>query len=236
MTCLSPIAPWFNRQGRPSNAEAYKSSAPRDVPGTAAKTTTITDTRQPHETFLFPAPAQALAAGSLALALTTAGIRAQSPEGSPKSAGEGKEGKLSTAEETYLQQTASDNLGEIAIAYLALEKAASNDTKTNAENIIDTHTKSMKQLMALASKHDFFVKLQPNLTSYDKLVDQGGNTFDKFYAAEQQKLNQEALDQLNGMMGQITSDDVKDFAKDDMKDDQTHLKDSKELASKLDKG
>ena len=179
---------------------------------------------------------QALAAGSLALALGVVGVHAQSPSGSPKSAGEGKLGKLSTAEETYLQQTASDNLGEIAIAYLALEKAASNDTKTNAENIIDTHTKSMKQLMALASKHDFFVKLQPNLSSYEKLVEQGGNTFDKFYAAEQQRLNQAALDQLNGMMSQLTSDDVKDFAKDDLKDDQNHLKNSQELASKLDKG
>ena len=67
-----------------------------------------------------------LTAGSLALSLLAAtGLRAQTPSASPKSASEGKEGKLSTAEETYLQQTATENLGEIAIAYLALEKAAS---------------------------------------------------------------------------------------------------------------
>ena len=178
--------------------------------------------------------ARLLAAGSLALSLLTAtGLRAQTPSASPKSAGEGKEGKLSTAEETYLQQTATENLGEIAIAYLALEKAASNDTKTNAKDIIDTHTKSMKDLMALASKHDVLIKLQPDLTSYDKLVSQGGNTFDKFYAAEQQHLNEEAISQLNGVMGSFTADDVKDFAKEDLKDDQDHLKKSKELAAKL---
>ena len=182
----------------------------------------------------FNRSAKAVVAGSFALALTIAGLRAQSP--SPKSAGEGKLGKLSTAEETYLQQTASENLGEIVIAYLALEKAASNDTKSNAENIIDTHTKSMKQLMALASKHDFFVKLQPDLSSYEKLVEQGGNTFDKFYAAEQQRLNEDAINQLNGVMSQLTSDDVKDFAKDDLKDDENHLKISKELAAKLQNG
>ena len=132
-------------------------------------------------------PAKTLAAGAFALALAAVSLPAQTPTptASPKSAGEGKEGRLSTAEETYLQQTASENLGEIAIAYLALEKAASNDTKTNAKDIIDTHTKSMKELMALVSKHDFFVKLEPDLSSYHKLVDQSGNTFDKFYAAEQ---------------------------------------------------
>lgn len=182
-------------------------------------------------------PAKTLAAGALVLTLATVGLHAQTstPTSSPKSAGEGKEGKLSTAEQTYLQQTASENLGEIAIAYLALEKAASNDTKTNAKDIIDNHTKSMKQLMALASKHDFFVKLEPDLSSYNKLVDQGGNNFDKFYAAEQQRLNEDAVNKLNGLMNQLTAEDVKTFAKDDLKDDQDHLKISKELASKLDK-
>ena len=87
--------------------------------------------------------------------------------------------------------------------------------------------------MALASKHDVFIKLQPDLTSYEKLVSQAGNTFDKFYAAEQQRLNEESISQLNGVMGSLTADDVKDFAKEDLKDDQSHLQKSKELAAKL---
>ena len=37
-------------------------------------------------------------------------------------------------------------------------------------------------------------------------------------------------------MGQITASDVKDFAKDDLKDDQSHLKDAQDLAAKLNKG
>ena len=91
--------------------------------------------------------AKALAAGSLAFAVTAGGVLAADTAG--------KETQLSTAEQTYLQETANDNLGEMAIAYMALEKAASNDTKENAKDIIDTHTKSMKDLMALASKHDY---------------------------------------------------------------------------------
>ena len=179
--------------------------------------------------------AKALAAGTLALALTVVGIHAQSPTptDSPKSAYEGKEGKLSTAELDYLQKTADDNLGEMAIAYLALEKAASNDTKTNAKDIIDTHTKSMKDLMLLAAKHDAFIKMQPNMTAYKKLIDEGGNTFDKFYAAEQQKINEDSINQLNSVMGQLTADDVKDFAKEDLSDDKSHLEKAKDLAGKL---
>lgn len=175
---------------------------------------------------------KAAAAGTLALALTATGFYAPSSS----AADNGKEGALSAAEQTYLQQTASDNLGEIAIAYLALEKASSEDTKSNAKDIIDNHTKSMKDLMALASKHNFFIKLQPNLSSYEKLVDQGGMAFDKFYAAEQQRLNEEAISQLNGTMNNLTAADVKDFAKDDLKDDQSHLQKSKDLAAKLNKG
>ena len=179
--------------------------------------------------------ARALATGSLALALTVVGVRAQSPTptDSPKSASEGKEGKLSTTELNYLQKAADDNLGEMAIAYLALEKAASNDTKTNAKDIIDTHAKSMKDLMLLAAKHDAFIKLQPDMTAYKKLIDQGGNTFDKFYAAEQQKINEDAIGELNGTMDQFTADDVKDFAKEDLSDDKSHLEKAKELAGKL---
>ena len=185
-------------------------------------------------------PARLLAAGAIALTTAWTPIHAQdtSALGTPTPAAEshGKEAALSPAEQQYLQEVAKDNLGEIATAYFALEKSASNAVKDYAKDLIDTHTKTMKTLMELAARHDVVLKLEPDLTSFQKLQSLGGGEFDKAYTAEAQRLNQQATDQLNGLMGQITASDVKDFAKDDLKDDQSHLKDAQDLAAKLNKG
>lgn len=151
----------------------------------------------------------------------------------PALAADDKQPALSETEQQYLQGVVKDNLGEIATAYLAIEKSASNDVKSYATSLIDTHTKTMKQVMELASRHNAFLELQPDLSGYQSLVKQGGSEFDKAYVAEAQRLNQQALDKLNPLLGQITSSDVKSFAEDDKKDDQNHLKDAQDLAGKL---
>ena len=184
-------------------------------------------------------PAKLLAAGAVALTAAWTPLHAQDTSvlgtPSPASESQGKESPLSPAEQQYLQAVAKDNLGEIATAYLAIEKSASNAVKSYAKDLIDTHTKTMKTLMELAAKHGVVLKLEPDKTSFAKLESVGGGEFDKAYAAEAQRLNQQAADQLNGLMGQITASDVKDFAKDDLKDDQSHLKDAQDLAAKLNK-
>lgn len=174
-------------------------------------------------------------AGSLALVLTATSLRAQnsSPAATAASEKDGKKAALSPVEQTYLQGVAKENLGEIAVAYLALEKATSSDVKSHAKDLIDTHTKTMKELMELASKHDAFFNLEPNLSAYQKLQTRGGADFDKFYAAEAQRLNQEAIDKLNPILSQFTSSDVKDFAQGDLKDDKEHLESAQKLAAKL---
>ena len=148
-------------------------------------------------------------------------------------ADDGKEAALSAPEQQYLQAIVKDNLGEIATAYLAIEKSSSNDVKSYALSLIDTHTKTMKQVMEMASRHNAFLLLEPDLSAYQTLMKQGGSDFDKAYLAEAQRLNQQAIDQLNPLMGQLTASDVKSFAQDDLKDDQKHLKNAQELAGKL---
>ena len=148
-------------------------------------------------------------------------------------ADDGKEAALSAPEQQYLQAIVKDNLGEIATAYLAIEKSSSNDVKSYALSLIDTHTKTMKQVMEMASRHNAFLLLEPDLSAYQTLMKQGGSDFDKAYLAEAQRLNQKAIDQLNPLMGQLTASDVKSFAQDDLKDDQKHLKNAQELAGKL---
>ncbi len=153
----------------------------------------------------------------------------------PPTATPGPDGKsrLSDAEGQYLCSVAKSNFTELAISFLAIEKGASDAVKKNADEMIDNHVKSMKQLLELASRHDLFVPLSVDGKLIQELAMKSGAAFDPAYAAAAQKINQEAIDGLNGVLGQITDDKVKSFAKDDLDDDKKHLKDAQELAAKL---
>ena len=146
---------------------------------------------------------------------------------------EGKEPALSDTEQKYLQGIVAENLGEIAMSYLAIEKSASNDVKSYALDVIDTHTKTMKQILEIASRHNAFLALEPDLSAYKNLLQPGGSDFDKMYLSETQRINQEATDKLEPLVGQISASDVKSFAQDDLKDDKEHIKKAQDLAGKL---
>lgn len=172
-----------------------------------------------------------LAAGSLLLPVSPAFAQA------PITATPGPDGKskLSEAEGQYLRSLAKSNLTELAIGFLAIEKGASDAVKKHADEMIENHVKSMKQLLELASRHDLFVPLEVDSDMVQELTLQSGATFDPAYAAAAQKINQEAINDLNGVLSQITDDKVKSFAKDDLDDDKKHLKDAQDLAAKLEK-
>ena len=157
-----------------------------------------------------------------------ASAHAQNP---PAAAGKGP--ALSAAEQDYLQRVLRENIGEMDIGLLAIEKASSDAVKRHARDLVDTHVKTMKELMELASRHNVFLPLEPDKSAYEKLHALGGAEFDRAYAAEAQRLNQAAIDQLNGVIAGFTADDVKDFAKRDLADDQEHLKGAQDLTAKL---
>ena len=145
----------------------------------------------------------------------------------------GKEPALSDTEQKYLQGVVSANLGEIAMSYLAIEKSASNDVKSYALDVIDEHTKTMKKILEIASRHNAFLALEPDLSAYNNLLKPGGEEFDKAYLAESQRMNQEATSKLEPLTSQINAADVKSFAQSDLKDDQEHIKKAQDLAGKL---
>lgn len=159
-------------------------------------------------------------------------VSAQTPAPTAAAAA-GKRPALSGPEQDYLKRVARENLGEMVVGLLAIEKGTSDAVKSHGRDLVDTHVKTMKELMELASRHDFFLPLEPERSAYERLQAAGGAEFDQLYAAEAQRLNQAAVDQLNGLMGQLTSDDVKDFARRDLADDQEHLKSAQQLAAKL---
>ena len=145
----------------------------------------------------------------------------------------GKEPALSDTDLKSLQGVVSANLGEIAMSYLAIEKSASNDVKSYALDVIDEHTKTMKKLLEIASRHNAFVALDPDLSAYNNLLKPGGAEFDKAYLTETQRMNQEAIGKLEPLASQAGAADLKSFAQDDLKDDKEHVKKAQDLAGKL---
>lgn len=145
----------------------------------------------------------------------------------------GKLPPLAAGEQDYLRRVVRANLGEMAVGLLAIEKGTNDAVKKHGRELVDTHVKTMKELMELASRHDVFLPLEPDRSAYDRLAAVGGAEFDRLYAAEAQRLNQQAIDQLQGVLDGFTADDVKTFARRDLEDDQTHLKDAQDLAAKL---
>ncbi len=144
-----------------------------------------------------------------------------------------KQPALSGPEQDYLRRVIRENVGEMSIGLLAIEKGTNDSVKNHGRDLVDTHVKTLKELMEMASRHDAFLPLEADRSAYDKLQALGGADFDRAYAAEAQRLNQEAIDGLNGVMGKFTTGDVKDFAKRDLDDDREHLKSAQDLAAKL---
>ena len=181
----------------------------------------------PDQTPRLPSIAAAVLLGFGVFLPTVHGL-AQGPAGAA-----GKESALAAGEQDYLKRVARENLGEMAVGMLAIEKGTSEAVKKHGRELVDTHVQTMKELMELASRHNVFLPLEPDRSAYDKLQAVGGADFDRLYAAEAQRLNQQAIDQLNGVMGVFTAEDVKSFAKRDLDDDKTHLKDAQDLAAKV---
>lgn len=147
----------------------------------------------------------------------------------------GKRPALSAPEQEFLRRIARVNLGEVAVGLLAIQKGTHDAVKAHGRDMVDGHVETMKELMELASRHNLFLPLEVDRSAYEKLVAVGGAEFDRLYAAEAQRLNQEAIDHLNGLMGQLTSEAVRDFARRDLEEDKEHLKEAQDLAAKLTK-
>lgn len=178
------------------------------------------------------------AATVLATGLGTGTAAAQqSPDATPAATAtpdpSSKKPVLSAAESDYLKRVAAENLGEMVVGLMAIEKGASDAVKKHGRELVDTHAKSMQALMELASRHNLFLPLEADRSAYTKLLEVGGADFDRLYAAEAQRLNQSAIDQLIAVLGQMTTSEVKNFAQDDLKDDQKHLTDAQNLAVKI---
>lgn len=124
-------------------------------------------------------------------------------------------GDLTVKDRQFIERVASDNMAEIKLARLALDKSQNATVDKYAKMIIDDHEKASKELKTIAREEKF-----PEPTSmdtehqqnYDKLATLTGKDFDSAYMKMMVKDHDKAIDTFQKASNELNNADLKQFA------------------------
>jgi putative membrane protein len=97
-------------------------------------------------------------------------------------------GSAAPVDALFLQMAAKDNLAEIQLGQLALQKSQNAGVKRVANMIIQEHTQAQQQVQQLAQKYDVSLPAAPDAHQqafYKHVSKLSGAQFDKMYVAQQ---------------------------------------------------
>ncbi|WP_109125050.1 DUF4142 domain-containing protein [Dyella sp. C11] len=116
------------------------------------------------------------------------------------------------SDQDFFTKASSDGADEVAMGQLAMQKAASLQTRAFAQQLVKDHTAANKELAALANrKHATVVQQPPSSDLMDRLQSLKGNDFDKAYATAMVGGHQKAIE-LFDAASHSNDPDVKAFA------------------------
>lgn len=135
-------------------------------------------------------------------------------------------------ERKFMQDAAVDDMTEIAIGKLAVEKSSSDDVKQFGQKLIDDHTKanaSLKEL-AVAGQLTLPDAIDPKHQSrVDKLAKLSGPEFDKAFIKDQVKFHQQNVKDFQNEATNGITVQVKNYASQALPTLQQHFEQAKEL-------
>jgi putative membrane protein len=127
---------------------------------------------------------------------------------------------------TFIQEAASDNHAEIALAEIAQQKAANSEVKQYAQQLRDDHQQAAQQLQTLAQAHN--VKLDQELSftqkhTQDRFQKLSGAEFDKEYSKQMLQDHVKTIGKYDKAAQSLEEADVKEFARSMIPKLQQHL-------------
>lgn len=140
---------------------------------------------------------------------------------------------ISSSDRQFVIEAAQGGMAEVMLGQLAMKRAASNDVKQYAQDMIADHTKANTELMQLATQKGLTVpkkldaKRQALMTQMSKL---SGKSFDQAYmqqAGVKSHAEQEALFRRQAQQGQDPN--LKAFAAKTLPTVQGHLQMAREM-------
>lgn len=136
----------------------------------------------------------------------------------------------------FLVDAAEINLEEIQLGKLAQQKGGTAEIKELGKTIEDVHTKSQKNLSALAQSKMVTIPTTPTddaKDAYKKLNDESGNDFDKAYANMMVSGHNDAIEIFEKASTDCNDEDIKKWATTTLPDLRSHLNRSIECQNKF---
>ena len=122
---------------------------------------------------------------------------------------------LSVADRKFVEKVASDNMAEVKMARLALDKSTMPEVKKYAQTIIDDHEKAENELRSIVKPENFPLPNQIETgqqQTMDKLQAMNGKKFDKEYLKEMVKSHDQAIDTFQKASNELTNDQLRNYA------------------------
>ena len=138
---------------------------------------------------------------------------------------------LTVPERKFVEKATSDNIAEIELGRLALEKSQNPDVKNYAQMVVDDHKKSLDKLKSIANDQKFPVPTSATTRAqaeYDRLAKLNGDEFDREYKKLMEKRHAEAVKSFQEASSKVQNEDLKSYIDDTL----PTLKEHKEKLTK----
>jgi putative membrane protein len=144
---------------------------------------------------------------------------------------------LSSSDRKFMMEAGAGGMAEVEMARLALDKAASDDVKKFAQQMIDDHTKANAELMQVASQKGVSLPGGPDakhMALMEKLRNLSGAEFDRMYMKEAGINDHAKMEKL--FMKESTGGkdaDARGFASRTLPTVQMHLKMARDMSGSM---
>jgi putative membrane protein len=168
----------------------------------------------------------------LAVAVTESGSRVSAGQGS----GTPRSSTVTASDQQFLKKAADDNLVEVEMARLALQKASSQQVKSFAQTMVKDNGKARDQLEKIGSikRVDLPKGLSAkNKATKDRLVKFSGEQFDNAFMAEMLRDHKEDVATFSRERKSAQDMDIKEFADKSLPTLESHLKQAESIAPEL---
>lgn len=139
----------------------------------------------------------------------------------------GSSASVPTADKNFAMMVAENDLAELQISNMALQKSNSDQVKQLAQKLIDDHTKTTNSMKEIASKKGLTLPTQPNARHQalaTKLQGENGAQFDKDYVTANSMDHHKVTKAFEKEANSGQDPDIKAFASQYLPSIQEHTK------------
>jgi len=118
-------------------------------------------------------------------------------------------------ERKFVERAASDNIAEIELGRLALDKSRDTEVRNYAQRLIDDHKKSLDQLKSIANDQKFPLPTSATTLAqddYQRLSKLDGERFDREYKKLMDKRHAQAISTFQKASQELQNQDLKNYA------------------------